>query len=166
MGYALSARGIFALAQKCRMYQSRSTFPQGAALGYGQHLGLQPAPTIYWAFVQICSIKCNLFQVKTNPSLVTGLRCKPYTRNLFDYRRLCELVLGWRVFRGNNCVTRARGNDQMLVEVVVDFFAGIQFVRWRYRWGRVFLFLDLIYSLIIPQGYFALRYTILERIVQ
>ena len=49
----------------------------------------------------------------------------------------------------------------MLVEVVVDFFAGIQFVRWRYRWGRVFLFLDLINSLIIPQGYFALRYTIL-----
>ena len=33
MGYALSARGIFAQAQKCRMYQSRSTFPQGAALG-------------------------------------------------------------------------------------------------------------------------------------
>ena len=45
MGYALSARGIFAQAQICRMYQSRSTFPQGAALGYGQHLGLQPAPT-------------------------------------------------------------------------------------------------------------------------
>ena len=43
MGYALSARGIFAQAQKCRMYQSRSTFPQGAALGYGQHLGFQPA---------------------------------------------------------------------------------------------------------------------------
>ena len=94
MGYALSARGIFAQAQKCRMYQSRSTFPQGAALGYGQHLGLQPAPTIYWAFVQIGSIKCNQCQDKTNPSLVTGLRCKPYTRNLFDYRRLCELVLG------------------------------------------------------------------------
>ena len=33
-------------------------------------------------------------QDKTNPSLVTGLRCKPYTRNPFDYRRLCELVLG------------------------------------------------------------------------
>ena len=31
---------------------------------------------------------------KTNPSLVTGLRCKPYTRNPFDYRRLCKLVLG------------------------------------------------------------------------
>ena len=46
MGYALSARGIFAQAQKCRMYQSRSTFPQGVALGYGQHLGLQPAPII------------------------------------------------------------------------------------------------------------------------
>ena len=55
MGYALSARGIFAQAQKCRMYQSRSTFPQGAALGYGQHLGLQPAPIIYRAFVQIGS---------------------------------------------------------------------------------------------------------------
>ena len=52
----------------------------------------------------------------------------------------------------------------MLVEVVVDFFPGIQFVRWRYRRGRVFLFLDLINSLIIPQGYFALRYTIWERI--
>ena len=50
MGYALSARGIFAPAQKCRMYQSRSTFPQGVALGYGQHLGFQPAPTIYQAF--------------------------------------------------------------------------------------------------------------------
>ena len=47
MGYALSTRGIFAQAQKCRMYQPRSTFPQGAALGYGQHLGLQPAPIIY-----------------------------------------------------------------------------------------------------------------------
>ena len=35
----------------------------------------------------------------TNSSLVTGLRCKPYTRNPFDYRRLCELVLGCRVFR-------------------------------------------------------------------
>ena len=59
MGYALSARGIFAPAQKCRMYQSRSTFPQGAALGYGQHLGLQPAPIIYRAFVQIGSYKCT-----------------------------------------------------------------------------------------------------------
>ena len=49
----------------------------------------------------------------------------------------------------------------MLVEVVVGFFAGIQFVRWRYRRGRVFLFLDLINSLNIPQVYFALRYTIL-----
>ena len=36
----------------------------------------------------------NLFQDKTNPSLVTGWRCKPYTRNPFDYSRLCELVLG------------------------------------------------------------------------
>ena len=27
--------------------------PQGAALGYGQHLGLQPAPIIYRAFVQL-----------------------------------------------------------------------------------------------------------------
>ena len=36
----------------------------------------------------------NQCQDKTNPSLVTGLRCKLYTRNLFDYRRLCELVLG------------------------------------------------------------------------
>ena len=36
----------------------------------------------------------NQCQDKTNPSLVTDLRCKPYTRNLFDYRWLCELVLG------------------------------------------------------------------------
>ena len=36
----------------------------------------------------------NQCQDKTNPSLVTGLRCKLYTRNPFDYRRLCELVLG------------------------------------------------------------------------
>ena len=36
----------------------------------------------------------NQCQDKTNPSLVTGLRCKPYTRNPVDYRRLCELVLG------------------------------------------------------------------------
>ena len=36
----------------------------------------------------------NQCQDKTNPSLVTGLRCKPYTRNPFDYRWLCELVLG------------------------------------------------------------------------
>ena len=42
--YALGARGIFAVAQKCRMYQSRRTFPQGVALGSGQQLGLQPAP--------------------------------------------------------------------------------------------------------------------------
>ena len=34
------------------------------------------------------------FRTKRNPSLVTGLRCKPYTRNPFDYSRLCELVLG------------------------------------------------------------------------
>ena len=60
MGYALSARGIFAQAQKCRMYQSRSTFPQGAALGYGQHLGLQPAPIIYRAFVQIGSFSTDV----------------------------------------------------------------------------------------------------------
>ena len=36
----------------------------------------------------------NQCQDKTNPSLVTGLRCKLYTRNPFDYSRLCELVLG------------------------------------------------------------------------
>ena len=56
MGYALSARGIFAQAQKCRMYQSRPTFPQGVALGYGQHLGLQPAPIIYPAFCKFVRI--------------------------------------------------------------------------------------------------------------
>ena len=80
------------------MYQSRSTFPQGAALGYGQHLGLQPAPIIYRAFVQIGSfstdlrlrlgivqaslasalalhkrsIKYNQFQVKTQPIISDG----------------------------------------------------------------------------------------------
>ena len=63
MGYALSARGIFAPAQKCRMYQSRSTFPQGAALGYGQHLGLQPAPIIYRTFVQIGSFSTDVFLI-------------------------------------------------------------------------------------------------------
>ena len=52
----------------------------------------------------------NQCQDKTNPSLVTGLRCKLYTRNPFEYRQLCELVLDWRVLRGNKCVTRARGN--------------------------------------------------------
>ena len=62
MGYALSARGIFAQAQKCRMYQSRSTFPQGVALGYGQHLGLQPAPIIYRAFVQIGSFSTDVWR--------------------------------------------------------------------------------------------------------
>ena len=78
-----------------------------------------------------------------------------------------RISAGLMVFLGKKLRNaRARGNDQMLVEVVVDFFASIQFVRWRYRRGRVFLFLDLINSLIIPQGYFALRYTILERIVQ
>ena len=51
-GYALRARGIFA-QPKCRMYKSRPTFPQGVALGYGQHWGLQPAPIIYRAFVQL-----------------------------------------------------------------------------------------------------------------
>ena len=34
--------------------------PQGAALGYGQHLGLQPAPIIYRAFVQISSFTTDL----------------------------------------------------------------------------------------------------------
>ena len=38
---------------------SQST--QGDALGYGQHLGLQPAPIIYCAFVQIGSYKMHLF---------------------------------------------------------------------------------------------------------
>ena len=61
MGYALLARGIFAPAQKCRMCQSRSTYPQSAALGYVQHLGLQPAPIIYRAFVQIWFIYMHLF---------------------------------------------------------------------------------------------------------
>ena len=36
----------------------------------------------------------NQCQDKTNPSLVTGLRCKPYTRNPLKYRRLYKLVLG------------------------------------------------------------------------
>ena len=36
----------------------------------------------------------NQCQDKTNPPLVTGLRCKLYTRNPFEYSRLCELVLG------------------------------------------------------------------------
>ena len=63
MGYALSARGIFAPAQKCRMYQSRSTSPQGVALGYGQHWGLQPAPIIYRAFVQIGSFSTDVFLI-------------------------------------------------------------------------------------------------------
>ena len=34
------------------------------------------------------------FKSRRNPSLVTGLRCKLYTRNAFDYSWLCELVLG------------------------------------------------------------------------
>ena len=75
MGYALSARGIFAPAQKCRMYQSRSTFPQGSALGYGQHLGLQPAPIIYWAFVQIGS-----FSTDHLPAELTD-----FPTNIFSY---------------------------------------------------------------------------------
>ena len=77
-----------------------------------------------------------------------------------------RISAGLTVFSGKllrNARARARSD---VVEVVVDFFASIQFVRGRYRRGRVFLFLDLINSLIIPQGYFALRYTILERIVQ
>ena len=63
MGYALSARGIFAQAQKCRMYQSRSTFPQGVALGYGQHLGLQPAPTrlLVYSFTKNRSFSTDVF---------------------------------------------------------------------------------------------------------
>ena len=43
---------------------------------------------------QTLHVYMNQFQDKTNPSLVTGLRCKPYTRKPFDYRWLCELVLG------------------------------------------------------------------------
>ena len=39
-------------------------------------------------------IKPTYFRTRQNPSLVTGLRCKLYTRNPFDYRRSCELVLG------------------------------------------------------------------------
>ena len=68
MGYALSARGIFAQAQKCRMYQLRSTLPQGVALGYGQHLGLQPAPTIYQVFctnVRFCARLHEFSRTKT-----------------------------------------------------------------------------------------------------
>ena len=47
----------------------------------------------------VACVRTN-FRTRHNPSLVTGLWCKPYTRNQLDYRRLCELVLGWRVFRG------------------------------------------------------------------
>ena len=39
-------------------------------------------------------VEMNQWEDKTNPSLVTGLRCKLYSRNPFEYRRLCELVLG------------------------------------------------------------------------
>ena len=45
MGYALSARGIFAPAQKCRMYQSRSTFPPpGRCPGLWATFGLTARP--------------------------------------------------------------------------------------------------------------------------
>ena len=70
-----------------------TSFSQGAALGWVQQLGFQPA-----TLVQPAQWTRRMY--KTNPSLVTGLRCKPYTRNTFDYRRLCELVLGWRFFSG------------------------------------------------------------------
>ena len=74
MGYALSARGIFAQAQKCRMYQSRPTFPQGVALGYGQHLGLQPAPTrlLVYSFTRLLNI--IEFCVQKRRALVSGAR--------------------------------------------------------------------------------------------
>ena len=45
--YALGARGIFVpLAQKCRMFCLLQQRTQGVALGYGQHLGFQPASTV------------------------------------------------------------------------------------------------------------------------
>ena len=87
MGYALSARGIFAQAQKCRMYQSRSTFPQGVALGYGQHLGLQPAPTrlLVYSFTKNRSFSTDVFltfsaalgiiQVNLASALALNKRC-------------------------------------------------------------------------------------------
>ena len=89
MGYALSARGIFAPAQKCRMYQSRSTFPQGAALGYGQHLGLQPAPIIYRAFVQISSFTTDLCRrlgiVQVNLASALALHKRSYKQMIFYF---------------------------------------------------------------------------------
>ena len=44
MGYALSARGIFAQAQKCRLYQARPTFPPGRCPGLWATFGLTARP--------------------------------------------------------------------------------------------------------------------------
>ena len=67
--------------------------PPGRCPGLWATIGLTARPTCAANAVKSC-IYMSQFQDKTNPSLVTGLRCKPYTRNTFDYRRLCELVLG------------------------------------------------------------------------
>ena len=43
---------------------------------------------------QTLHIYINLLQDKTQAFISDGFEVKPYTRNPFDYRRLCELVLG------------------------------------------------------------------------
>ena len=93
MGYALSARGIFALAQKCRMYQSRPTFPQGAALGYGQHLGLQPAPIIYRTISLSQFIRFGLASNRTFKNLFELCRAQPKVH--IYYERLCKTPGKW-----------------------------------------------------------------------
>ena len=52
MGYALSARGIFASAQKCRMYQSRSTFPRALPWAEGNNWAYSPPQPFNERFAQ------------------------------------------------------------------------------------------------------------------
>ena len=81
----------------CNLYTAKGVLPSRQNYCNSFFRGLRPRLLSLRSVVPSRHKRCmyiNQFQDKTNPSLVTGLRCKLYTRNPFDYRLLCELVLG------------------------------------------------------------------------
>ena len=78
------------------MYESRHTFPQGAALGYGQHFGLQPAPIIAKRPPCALSIenpeRCNVgwvwFRFFATRAELRFYRGMDYTKNALDYTQI------------------------------------------------------------------------------
>ena len=71
--YALGARGIFVpLAQKCRMFCLLQQRTQGVALGYGQHLGFQPASTV-------CPFGAHGGRFAKRPYFSLWIRTRAYT---------------------------------------------------------------------------------------